>query len=193
MVSKMMLRGKSFALTGAGSGIGLATAKLLASYGASLCLGDIHEESIKAVNVIPPDGTDSHITTFRVDIRSREEVRAFVGHATQQLGQLHGFANIAGTTGKHLSVNNIWEIENSEFRSIFDVNAEGTFNCLAEELKPGVLQSGGSIVNVSSLAGTKGVFRSSVYAASKHAVIGFSKCAALDAGPRNIRVNAVAP
>lgn len=74
-----------------------------------------------------------------------------------------------------------------------DVNARRVANCPAEQLRPGFLDGGGSIVNVASLSGLKRYPKCASYVASKHAAVGLTRAAALEAGPRNIRVNAVAP
>lgn len=187
------LTGKIFAVTGAASGIGRATALLLASHGASVCAGDVNEMSLQNLSETISAATREKFTTFPLDIGDRQSVRGFIEHTLTKFGHVDGFANVAGITGPSLNTRFIWEIDSSEFESVFRVNAQGTFNCLAEQLKPGILGAGGSIVNTASFTGIKGVQRSSVYGASKHAMLGLTKNAAIDAGPRNIRVNAVAP
>lgn len=173
--------------------MGFETAKWLASEGASLVIGDINKQGLSsAKDSIQAAGNDS-VEIFVVDIRDRSAVRAFLEYAKSRFGRLDGCAFIAGAIGKNMNIHHIWELDNSEYDFIMSVNATGLFNCLAEALRPGMLSDGGSIVTASSICGLRGLARSSAYCGSKHAVIGLSRAAAIEAGPRNIRVNCVAP
>lgn len=187
------LSGKVFAVTGAGSGIGLATAKILAARGASLGLADINQESLESLKAsFKSSGYDS-FEVFPLDIQNRSDVKDWLHKIRERFGNLNGCANIAATIGDSLQQHHIWEADKADFDHVINVNAGGLFNCLGEELKPGTMEEGGSIVNVASLTGLKGYAKCASYAASKHAVIGLTKVAAIEAGPRAIRVNAIAP
>ncbi|RMZ68334.1 3-oxoacyl-[acyl-carrier- ] reductase [Pyrenophora seminiperda CCB06] len=189
------LAGKAFVLTGGASGIGLATARVLASKGASLYIGDSNLEALKAslpsISQLAVNG--ELIKTAKLDVRDRADVRAFLQKAKAEFGELHGAANIAGITGKGMGVSKIWELDTEEYEQVMAVNAKGIFNCLAEELHPDMLKPGSSIVNMASINGLRANSGGSPYVASKHAVVGLTKSAAIEAGPREIRVNAVEP
>ncbi|KAL4801527.1 oxidoreductase [Aspergillus unguis] len=187
------LTGKVFTVTGAASGIGLATARLLPSSGARVCLGDVNREGLEAAVGSLPRSYQDQVAHQIVDIQHREQVRSFHRLASDRFGTVHGCANIAGTVGKSMGARQMWELENAEFELVQRVNAEGTFNCLAEQLRPGFLPPVGSIVNVASLTGIRGYTKCAAYVASKHAVIGLTRAAAMEAGEREIRVNAIAP
>jgi NAD(P)-dependent dehydrogenase (short-subunit alcohol dehydrogenase family) len=187
------LSGKVIAVTGAASGIGLATAKRLAAKGCSLALADRNRSRLGEVLQTIEAESRGTITTHEVDVRHREQVRSFLLQAKQQHGTINGCANIAGVIGKGSNIQNIWEVPVEEYKTTMEVNADGTFHCLAEQLQPGFLEKGGSIVNMSSLAGLLGLGKNSAYCASKWAVIGMTKAAAKEAGSLGIRVNCVAP
>ncbi|KIW17950.1 hypothetical protein PV08_05145 [Exophiala spinifera] len=189
------LAGKAFVLTGGGSGIGLATARVLASRGASLYVGDVNAAALEASlpSIIHTATAAASIKTSSLDVRNRTDVREFMKKAKAEFGRLHGAANIAGVTGKGMGVSKTWELDTDEYEFVMAVNARGVFNCLAEQLRPGVLPEGSSIVNMASVNSFKALDCASPYVASKHAVVGLTKTAALEAGPRDIRVNGVAP
>jgi NAD(P)-dependent dehydrogenase (short-subunit alcohol dehydrogenase family) len=180
------MNGKVVAITGAGSGIARALAKVLASRGAILSLADRDQEGLNdTLKVL--EGS-KHITTV-VDVRSTSGVEAWIDKTVKQLGKLDGAANLAGVhTGKGRVLAEETD-ENWDF--IFDVNAKGVFKCMRSELNH--MAEGGSIVNAASVAGIKGIPNSSIYVASKHAVVGMTKSAARENGHRNIRINAIAP
>lgn len=183
-----------YALTGAASGIGLATARILAARGASLGLADLNEAGLdSAAKGIETDFKNPNVITAVVDVRDRDSVAAFLAKTKGHFGRLDGCGNIAGAIGKHHHVHRLWELSGAEFDFVMDVNVKGVFNCLAEQLKPGVLSEGAAVVNAGSVCSYKGVPGSSAYCASKHAVLGLTRVAAIEAGSRGIRVNIVAP
>lgn len=179
------MQGKVIAITGAASGIGLATAKLLASRGAILSLADLNEEALKkAVHSLEGE---KHMTTV-VDVRKSSSVNDWINATVEKLGKLDGAANIAGVPpmGKAVA-----DASDADWDFIMNVNARGVFYCMRAELNN--IKDGGSIVNAASVAGLKGSPNGFIYCASKHAVVGITKSAARENGDRNIRVNAIAP
>ncbi|KAJ6005149.1 hypothetical protein N7451_003093 [Penicillium sp. IBT 35674x] len=185
------LAGKAFTVTGAASGIGLATAKILAARGASLFIGDINEAAMeKAAAIISNSG---RVEKAVLDVRDRSAVRSFMQKCQSRFGRIDGCANVAGVSGKRMNIDHIWELDAAEYDFVMNVNTRGVFNCLAEQLTPGMLPEDASIVNISSICGLRGLPKGAVYCASKHAVVGLTRTAAIEAGPRRIRVNSVAP
>lgn len=186
------LSGKLIVITGAGSGIGLACAKVLAARGASLALADINYSQLE-LQAKSWEAPNDKISLHALDVRDRKKVRAFLENVVQTNGALHGCANIAGVIAKGGAVLPIWEVDSEEYAYTMDVNATGVFNCIAEQLRPGIMERGGSIVNMASAAGLVGLSKNAPYCASKHAVVGLTKASARDAGELGIRVNCVAP
>ncbi|KAG0645577.1 hypothetical protein D0Z07_8679 [Hyphodiscus hymeniophilus] len=184
------LNGKVIAITGAASGIGLATAKLLSSKGAVLSIADINEIQLQAATKSIETAGGRVISTV-VDVTISLDVKAFIEKTVKEFGKLDGAANMAGVIGRNNSTKPIREQDDAEWEFIMSINTKGVFNCLREELK--VMKSGASIVNAASILGIRGQKYNSVYCASKCAVIGLTRCAALEEGENNIRVNAIAP
>jgi len=187
------LAGKVIALTGAASGIGAATTKLLASRGATLAIADVNKDGLNEITKSLRAQGARNVTSTIVDVRAREQVQQWLSATIAEFGPLDGAANIAGVAGKHQNIHNIWQLSTEEYKFIMDVNAMGLFHCLASQLAEGTMKNGSSIVSVASLCGLRGLQRSAAYVASKHAAVGLIKSAALEAGPRSIRVNGVAP
>src|ERR1700761_8860524 len=99
---------------------------------------------------------------------------------------------MAGVSGA-VDGKSMWDMTMAQYDHILDINVKGLFNYLGGQLRPGGLEEGASIVNAASIASFTGVPSNSIYSASKHAVLGLTRSAAKEAGPRTIRVNAVAP
>ncbi|OAL54595.1 oxidoreductase [Pyrenochaeta sp. DS3sAY3a] len=179
------LEGKVIAITGGASGIGLATAKILAGRGAVLSLADLQHDALnRALQSLPGD---KHMVTT-VDVRDSTQVQAWIDKTVEQLGRLDGAANLAGVTTDGLPIAEETD-ENWDF--LMNVNAKGVFNCIRAEMRR--ISDGGSIVNAASVAGSVGGAHWSIYAASKHAVLGLTRSSAREGGPRGIRVNAISP
>lgn len=197
------LKGKVIAITGAASGMGLATAKLLASHGAYLSLSDIQEGPLSGLPEMLASTSSLNskdILTRVVDVRNREQVEAWIAATTEHFGRpLDGAVNSAGDFGKSsfTEAGLIRNLTDEEYDYVMDVNAKGILNCLRAQLRAMKVgqdgKGGGSIVNISSVAGLTGSPQLAPYSASKHAVIGLTKSAAKEEGERAIRVNAIAP
>lgn len=180
------LEGKRITLTGAASGIGASTARLLASRGATLCLADINEAGLTATLDSLPNKSKHKVTV--VDVSSSKAVNDWLADSVAHLGGLDGHANIAGVCAHSTP---IFDETDDTFDRVMGVNVKGTFNGVRGALQH--LQRGGAIVNIASIAGLRSIGGMSIYTASKHAVVGMTKAAAKDAGSRGVRVNCVAP
>ena len=193
------LSGKTIAITGAASGIGLATAKLLALRGARLALADVQQERLAALaKELSDSGADVFSTV--VDVRDRSQVEGWMARTTEHFGgPLDGAANLAGIMGRSIGLDAgaVRNLADDEFDQVMHINCKGLLNCLRAQLnvikESSRGKGGGSIVNASSLAGLIGFVQNAAYCASKHAVTGMTKCAAKEEGPKGVRVNAIAP
>lgn len=186
----MSMDGKVITLTGAASGIGLATAKLLASKGARLSLADVQSSLLDAAvaEITAAGGT---VIGTVVDVRDRKQVDAWIQKTVDKWGKLDGVANVAGVIGRCQGQQTVEKITDEEYDFIMDVNVRGVMNCMRAQVPH--VKEGGSMVNASSIMGIIGLPRTAVYAASKHAIAGFTKAAAKELGPSNIRVNCFNP
>lgn len=191
--SMASFEGKVIALTGAASGIGLACATLLADRGATLSLADLNVAALEKVVQSFKAGSSGRIAIHHVDVRDRQSVRSFYQKTREELGPINGCGNIAGVMGKNSNVHNIWELDPKEWALQMDVNTTGVYNCLAEQLSPGIMAEGGTIVNMASAAGLFGMPKNAAYCASKFAVVGLTKAVAGEGAERGIRVNCVCP
>ena len=184
------MQGKVIAITGAASGIGLATAHYLAARGASLSLADIHQEGLKlakeSINLRTPGST---VKVTVVNVRNSLEVTKWISTTVQELGKLDGAANLAGVFKG--SKEGIAGLDDADWHFVLSVNLTGLMYCLRAELQ--VISKGGSIVNASSVAGLVGSSFFPAYTVSKHGVIGITKCAAKEAGNKEVRVNCICP
>lgn len=204
----MSLVGKVVAITGAASGMGRATAMLLARRGVFLSLADVNEAALAGVvEELKLEREQAHeqarsvsIFTAVVDVRSQHDCSAWVTATVAHFGQpIAGAANLAGAFGRSIgrdpgAVRNIGD---DEFDWVMAVNVKGTLNCLRAELPHMQVgtggRGGGAIVNAASVAGISGGALNGPYVASKHAIIGLTRTAAKEEGERAIRINAIAP
>jgi NAD(P)-dependent dehydrogenase (short-subunit alcohol dehydrogenase family) len=176
-------------ITGALTGIGRATALAFAEQGARIVVSGRHDEAgHKLVAELRALDNDSEF--IRADVRHDEDVRNLVDKTVARFGGLDVAVNNAGTEGKPGPVT---EQSAESYAATFETNVLGTLLSMKHELRMMLSQRHGSIVNVSSIYGRVGAAGASVYVASKHAVEGLTKSAALEAAPFGVRVNMVAP
>lgn len=184
------LVGKVAIVTGASSGIGEATARLLAERGASVVLAARREEAmaVLAEEIASAGGTASFI---RTDVSNAGEVEAMVAHAVDMHGRLDIAVNNAGV-GE--TVVPIVEMEDADWDEVIDINLRGNFLCLKHEARAMLAAGhGGAIVNVGSVNSFLGCPAFAHYCASKSALIGLTSSASAELGPQGIRVNLVCP
>ena len=169
-------------ITGALTGIGRATAIAFANEGARLVVSGRHNDEGQRLV--------AELRNLRSDVRHEDDIRSLVDQTVARFGRLDVAVNNAGTEGKPGPVT---EQTADSYAATFDTNVLGTLLSMKHELRVMLAQGHGSIVNVSSTYGRTGAPGASVYVASKHAVEGLTKSAALEAAGSGVRVNVVAP
>jgi NAD(P)-dependent dehydrogenase (short-subunit alcohol dehydrogenase family) len=172
-------------ITGGSSGIGRATALAFAKVGARLVLGSRNEDAARGLlRELGPSAVFR-----RTDVANGSDARALVALALERFGRLDVAVNNAAleTRGK------IVDFDEDAYARIFDTNVKGMFLAMQAQILAMRSGGGGSIVNLSSTGGSRGMPGMSIYVASKHAVEGLSRTAALELAAENIRVNVVAP
>lgn len=177
-------------VTGAGSGIGRATAQLFASRGYRVALVDIVEAGLRetADLINKAGGNCAH---FVCDVADDASVKAAVDGAVARFGRIDAAFNAAGIDGETGKLTADCSMEN--WHRIMSVNLTGIFHCLRHLIPQMLIQGGGTIVNCSSSAGVRGAATCGAYSASKHGVVGLTKTAALEYGGQGVRINAVCP
>jgi NAD(P)-dependent dehydrogenase (short-subunit alcohol dehydrogenase family) len=176
-------------VTGALTGIGRASAVAFARAGSRVVVAGRHPEAGEALAAeLRTFGTEAEFVA--VDVRREEDVRALVDRTIARFGRLDAAVNNAGTEGKPGPV---IEQTAESYAATFDTNVLGTLLSMKHELCVMQAQGSGSIINISSTYGHLGARDAPVYSASKHAVEGLTKSAALEAAGSGVRINAVAP
>ena len=176
-------------ITGALTGIGRAAALAFAKEGTRLVVSGRHEEVGQALATeLRTLGAEAEF--IRADVRREEYVRGLVDRTVDRFGRLDAAVNNAGTEGHPGPVT---EQSADSYAATFDTNVLGTLLSMKHELRVMQAQGSGSIINISSTYGHLGARGASVYSASKHAVEGLTKSAALEAAASGVRINAVAP
>jgi len=176
-------------ITGALTGIGRATAAAFAKDGASIVVSGRREAEGKALEA-ELRSLGAEAASIRADVRHEDDVRSLIDQTVARFGRIDAAINAAGTEGRPGPV--IDQTAES-YAATFDTNVLGTLLSMKHELRVMQPQGHGSIVNISSTYGHEGAAGASVYAASKHAVEGMTKSAALEGASSGVRVNAVAP
>jgi NAD(P)-dependent dehydrogenase (short-subunit alcohol dehydrogenase family) len=176
-------------ITGALTGIGRATALAFAKDGAQIVASGRREAEGKALEA-ELRSLGAQAAFVRADVRREDEVRSLVDQTVARFGRIDVAVNAAGTEGEPGPV--IDQTAES-YAATFDTNVLGTLLSIKHELRVMQAQGRGSIVNISSTYGHEGAAGASVYVASKHAVEGMTKSAALEAASSGVRINAVAP
>ncbi len=176
-------------ITGALAGIGRATALAFAREGARLVVsGRRAAEGAKLAEEIRALGAE--VEFIQADVRHEDEVRGLIDRAVARFGRLDVAINNAGTEG---TPGPITDQSPESYAATFDTNVLGVLLCLKHELRVMSAQKSGNIVNISSTFGRVGAPGASLYVASKHAVEGLTKSAALEGAPFGVRVNVIAP
>jgi len=176
-------------ITGALTGIGRATAFAFARERARVVVSGRREEAGRAL-VTELRASQTEAEFVRTDVRLDEDVRTLVDHTVKRFGRLDIAVNNAGTEGQP---GPLTDQSKESYAATFDTNVLGTMLSLKHELRVMMIQRSGSIINLSSTMGSRGAAGASMYVASKHAVEGLTKSAALEGAPFGVRVNAVAP
>ena len=181
--------GKVALVTGGGVGIGRATALAFAREGAKVVIGNRNVESgDEVVNAIQAAGGEASF--LRTDVESEGDIKALVDHAVSTYGRLDVAFNNAGIEGL---VAPLVDQTDDNFRSVMNINVRGVWLSMKYQIPEMLKTGGGAIVNNSSVAGLIGFGGIGIYSASKHAVMGLTKVAALEYSAQGVRVNAVNP
>lgn len=181
--------GKVALISGGAQGMGAEDARALIAEGAKVVIGDILDEKGQAlaeeINAQTPDS----IRYVHLDVTQADEWDAAVATALEAFGTLNVLVNNAGT----VALGKIGEFDMVKWQRVIDVNLTGTFLGMQASVEAMKAAGGGSIINISSIEGLRGAVMVHPYVASKWAVRGLTKSAALELGPHNIRVNSVHP
>jgi meso-butanediol dehydrogenase / (S,S)-butanediol dehydrogenase / diacetyl reductase len=181
----MQFDGKVVIVTGAGSGIGAATAKRFGGAGAQVVLNDRTRDPLEAVAA----GLDPGRVVLQTgDVSEQADAEALIATAIDRFGRLDVLVNNAGV----VPTGPILEASVQDWRKVMAVDVDGVFFCTRSAL-PHLVQAGGNIVNVSSVSGLGGDWNMSFYNAAKGAVSNFTRSLALELGAQGVRVNAVNP
>ncbi|HRH66206.1 MAG TPA: SDR family oxidoreductase [Bacteroidia bacterium] len=185
------MKNKVIIITGAGMGLGYAAAKELAAKGANLVLVDYNEKSLlDAKAEISAAFPDVKIITVVADVSKEDAVKNYVDEAVKAFGRIDGLYNNAGIEGKQASIT---EYDVNISKKVIDINLMGVYYGMRYVIPVMQKQKFGRIVNVASVGGIRGVLNQMPYVASKHAVSGMTKNAALEYGRDGILTNAIAP
>lgn len=183
------MEGKVALVTGGGGGIGRAAAKALAEAGATIIIANRGEAAGLAVEAELRSA--GHEATFvATDVTKTESINTLIAFIEKRYGRLDIAFNNAGTMHAPMPTDQIPE---AEFDRVFDVNVKGVWRAMRAEIPIMLAQGAGAIINTASVLGSTAVPNNAAYIASKHAVIGLTRAAALEYGSKGIRINALSP
>ncbi|GII83922.1 3-oxoacyl-[acyl-carrier-protein] reductase [Sphaerisporangium siamense] len=184
-----LVTGRVALVTGAGQGIGLAIARLLREHGARVVVSDRDPALAEAAAREAGHGAGPEVVPLACDVTDEEAVEGAVAHAVERFGGLDIMVNNAGITRDAT----LGKMTVDDFEAVVDVHLKGTWLGVRAAAKVMREARSGSIVNISSLSGKSGNFGQTNYSAAKAGIVGLTKAAAKELGPRGVRVNAVQP
>lgn len=185
------MKNKVIIITGAAMGLGYAAAQELAAQGANLVLVDYNDKSLEDAKAkLSKEYPEVKIITVVADVSKEEAVKNYADETVKAFGRIDGLYNNAGIEGKQASIT---EYDVNIFKKVIDINLMGVYYGMRYVIPVMQKQNFGRIVNVASVGGIRGVLNQTPYVASKHAVSGMTKNAALEYGRDGILTNAIAP
>lgn len=182
------LENKVAIITGAAGGIGKETAKAFLKEGAKVTLVDLDEEKLEEIK--EDLSSFGELLVVPADVSKEDQVKNYVDKTVEVFGQVDVFFNNAGVTGDRTP---LVDIELEDFDNLMAINVRGVFLGMKYVLPIMIEQERGSIINTSSVDGLRGSPELSPYSASKHAVVGLTKSAALEVAEKSVRVNSIHP